>query len=130
MPDETWSWIEYIQKLQQYEKGTFNYDTFCEDWELHPSQLGDTMNRRAFEDFWDRVEGPLPQAYRLLKKLDLGPDFARSGRQAGSIDFIEGGHPGDDSLWVEIPDELSLSLLQARLIEMKLPIKVEVAEFG
>ena len=33
-------------------------------------------------------------------------------------------HPGDSSYWVNAKDELSLSLLQARLIDLKMPIKI------
>jgi hypothetical protein len=38
--------------------------------------------------------------------------------------FQEGSHPGDDSRWVEASDKLALSLLQARLIDLKLPISI------
>jgi hypothetical protein len=44
------------------------------------------------------------------------------------LEFHEGGHPGDSSFWVNAKDELSLSLLQARLIDLKMPIKVERGE--
>jgi hypothetical protein len=35
------------------------------------------------------------------------------------LEFHEGAHPGDNSLWVNAMDQLSLSLLQARLIDLK-----------
>ena len=40
------------------------------------------------------------------------------------LEFHEGAHPGDSSYWVNAKDELSLSLLQARLIDLKVPIKI------
>jgi len=38
--------------------------------------------------------------------------------------FHIGAHPGDYSHWVDAKDELSLSLLQARLIDLKIPIRI------
>jgi hypothetical protein len=37
-----------------------------------------------------------------------------------------GGSPGNSYTWVELRDNLTVSLLQARLIELNLPINVEV----
>jgi hypothetical protein len=36
-----------------------------------------------------------------------------------------GSHPGDSTHYVDAKDKLSLSLLQTRLIDLKLPIKLE-----
>lgn len=48
-------------------------------------------------------------------------------RQAGQIIFEEfGGSPGNSHTWVELHDDLTVSLLQARLIELNLPISVEI----
>ena len=38
--------------------------------------------------------------------------------------FRRAAYPGDDSRWVEANDEFALSLLQARLIDLKLPISI------
>jgi hypothetical protein len=50
------------------------------------------------------------------------------GRAAGSLPAPslghEGAYPGDSSRWVNAKDELSLSLLQARLIDLKMPIRI------
>jgi len=35
-----------------------------------------------------------------------------------------GGHPGSSERWVDLRDDLSVSILQARLIERDLPIKL------
>ena len=63
-----------------------------------------------------------PQA----KGLALGG--ARSAlSQAGQIIFQQfGGSPGNSYTWVELRDDLTVSLLQARLIELDLPINVAV----
>jgi hypothetical protein len=39
-----------------------------------------------------------------------------------------GSHPGDNTYYVNAKDMLSLSLLQARLIDLKLPIKIMEGE--
>jgi hypothetical protein len=41
------------------------------------------------------------------------------------LEFHEGDrHPGDNSIFVNAKDQLSLSLLQARLIDLGMPIKI------
>jgi hypothetical protein len=40
------------------------------------------------------------------------------------LEFNIGAHPGDSSFWVDAKDELSLSLLQARLIDLGIPIRI------
>ena len=48
-------------------------------------------------------------------------------RLAGQIIFEEfGGSPANSYTWVELRDDLTVSLLQARLIELNLPINVAV----
>ena len=48
-------------------------------------------------------------------------------RQAGQIIFEEfGGSPGNSYTWVELHDDLTVSLLQAGLIELNLPIDVAI----
>jgi hypothetical protein len=39
-----------------------------------------------------------------------------------------GSHPGDNTHYVNAKDMLSLSLLQARLLDLKLPIKLAKGE--
>ena len=56
----------------------------------------------------------------------LGSDDSEL-RQAGEVIFEgSGGAPGNTYTWVELKDDLTASLLQARLIELGLPINVEV----
>jgi hypothetical protein len=48
-------------------------------------------------------------------------------KQAGEIIFSElGGGPGSSYSSVQLKDGLTVSLLQARLIELNLPIKLRV----
>jgi hypothetical protein len=76
---------------------------------------------------WDNFTGPAAKAYHLLKTLDLG-DVDSKLRQDGEIIFEGcGGGPGNTYTWVELKDDLTVSLLQARLIELNLPINVKIA---
>jgi hypothetical protein len=74
---------------------------------------------------YDRISGPSAKAYRLLERIDLGPDLGRRGDGA-HLQFKEGGgNPFDYSLHVHASDMLALSLLQARLVDLRLPIKLQ-----
>jgi hypothetical protein len=61
------------------------------------------------------------QGTLLLSEIDVRPV-----RYCGPLlEFHEGDrHPGDNSIFVNAKDQLSLSLLQARLIDLGMPIKV------
>ena len=75
---------------------------------------------------WDNFTGPQAKAHHLLKEFDLGAPDSKL-REAGEIMFEAfGGSPGNTYHWVDLKDDLTASLLQARLIELNLPIKVEV----
>ena len=82
----------------------------------------------SWEDRWDNFAGPQAQAFHLLKKLDLGSAPDSKLKQAGQIIFEEfGDSPGNSYTWVELKDDLTVSLLQARLVELNLPINVKIA---
>jgi hypothetical protein len=94
---------------------------------LEPQDLDKCLNGFSWEDAWDNFIGPQAKAFHLLKKLDLGLAPASKLKQAGQIFFQEfGGDPGNSYNWVELKDDLTVSLLQARLIELNLPIDVEI----
>jgi hypothetical protein len=69
--------------------------------------------------------GPLAGAYHLLTNIDLGPEGLRARL---ILEIQRGSHPGDSTHYVNAKDMLSLSLLQARLIDLKLPIKLVEGE--
>lgn len=62
----------------------------------------------------------------MLKKIDLGPE--RGSGRGPVLEFNVGSHPGDSTHYVNAKDYLSLSLLQARLIDLKLPINIVKGE--
>ena len=90
-----------------------------------PSRCSDERSglpRHDWEDWFDIKGGPLAKAYHLLQRIDLGPQ--RDSARGPLLEFNVGGHPGDNTHYVNAKDMLSLSLLQARLVDLKLPIKI------
>jgi len=68
---------------------------------------------------------PTARAYRLLQQLKVGSCLRGKEGRLGRLSFHEGdNHPGSSDMWVEARDDLSVSLLQARLIELGQPIRV------
>ena len=58
----------------------------------------------------------------------MGSRPERELRRGPLLEFNAGSHPGDNTQYVNAKDMLSLSLLQARLIDLKLPIKIMEGE--
>src|SRR5205823_4620603 len=102
------------------------FEKICSSHCIEPGDFDKPVNERYWEDWFDITGGPLPKAYHLLKKLDLGPEPA--SERGPLLEFNVGSHPGDSTHYVNAKDMLSLSLLQARLIDLKLPIKLEQSE--
>jgi hypothetical protein len=97
---------------------------------LRLEQIGfEPLDEEVDESWWemhyDRISGPSAKAYHLLERIDLGPDLGRRG-DGPHLQFREGGgNQFDYSLHAHASDMLALSLLQARLIDLDLPVKVE-----
>ena len=90
---------------------------------IWPEYYDQTVCEKYWSDRFEIEDSPCAKAYRLLRKIDVGPDqkFARGPH----LEFHEGDrHPGDNSILVNAKDQLSLSLLQARLIDLGMPIKI------
>ena len=66
------------------------------------------------------------QSVSPAQKIDLGP--ARDSGRGPLLEFNIGSHPRDSTHYVNAKDMLSLSLLQARLLDLKLPIKIVKGE--
>ena len=77
-------------------------------------------------DWFDVKGGPLVRAYHLLQRIDLGSE--RNSGRGPLLEFNVGSHPGDSTRYVNAKNMLSLSLLQARLIDLRLPIKIVEGE--
>ncbi len=94
-----------------------------------PDELDDLLPEQSWWSVWEHSESPQAKAFTLLQGMDLGFSPNSQRRTGGRIDFVDGGwHPGSSERWVELLDDLTVSLLQARLIERQLPIRVVIEE--
>ena len=97
-------------------------EKICSSHLIEPGDFDKPMSVRYWEDWFDIEGGPLARAYHLLQKIDLGPE--RGSERGPLLEFNIGSHPGDSTHYVNAKDMLSLSHLQARLIDLGMPIKM------
>lgn len=84
------------------------------------------MDEYTWHCAWSSTHGPSARGYDLLKDLKLDTDC--NGRRAlGGLEFTDGQYPGSFDRWVDAQDALSVSLLQARIRELKVPIEIRRA---
>ena len=119
------TWRVFLKSLDAEDYTASGIKLRLEQIGFEPSQLDEEMDESWWEMHYDRISGPSAKAYRLLERIDLGPDLGRRG-DGPHLQFREGGgNQFDYSLHAHASDMLALSLLQARLIDLHLPIKVE-----
>jgi hypothetical protein len=124
------TWREHLRALGVSLETDGDVRRACDERGMGLQDLDKLVDAFGWEDRWDNFTGPQARAHHLLKSLDFGPPDSPL-RRAGAILFEEfGGGPGNDYTWVELKDDLTASLLQARLIELHLPINVEIAYRG
>ena len=89
---------------------------------IWPGQYDDLVD----QDYWWSRCGyngdPCFKAYELLSNINFGPKLGSA--RSPHLEFHGPGMPGGSSEWVTAKDKLSLSLLQARLIDLAIPIKI------
>lgn len=67
---------------------------------------------------------PTARAHCLLRQFKVGSCLRSREGRLGRLSFHEGdNHPGSSDMWVEARDDVSVSLLQARLMELGQPIR-------
>lgn len=116
--EEAWGWDE--EELAKYLMDCEGAET-----EEEVDHLFDTpADSTNVWEWYAQHDAANARAFRELQDLDLGPDLGTYGSR-GEIRFIEGPCPGNDSLIVTANDMTSLSLLQARLIEINAGILVK-----
>ena len=120
IPDMTWR-----EFLTRYHQDSLNSLEFY--WGLEEAQLDDAAPWDTVLASWGRVDSPNARAYHLLESLDLGPDLT-GPKAVGELSFIDGSCPGVDYLGVTVEDDISISLLQQRLNDLKTGIKVSLAK--
>ena len=99
----------------------------AQDYDPDYVDLDEFENEYCVDAAWTRNDSPSAKAFRLLRSLNLGPDF-NCEEAVGHLDFIDGPCPGNDYLGVQTEDAISVSLLQKRLNDLNTGIRVSVAE--
>jgi hypothetical protein len=104
-------------------------EAYQEDWcDGEEVDFDDFVDPEIVVDYWARHDSSNAQAFYLLEDLDLGPDLNRKNA-VGEIRFIDGACPGNDYLGVEAADQVSISLLQKRLNELDMGIRITVEKY-
>lgn len=92
---------------------------------MEPDELDEAVPDVCWPMAYETTWSPMARAARFLEKLKIGPRLRSGSNQIGRLDFHYGdNHPGSSEIWVEAEDDLSVSLLQARLIELDQPVQV------
>ena len=95
-------------------------------YEIHcigPEDYDKPVSERYWWDRWECEDNPSAKAFWLLSEANLGPELGSA--RGPLLEFHEGdNHPGSNDRWVIAKNKLSLSLLQARLIDIRMPIKI------
>jgi hypothetical protein len=103
-------------------------ERLCYDHEIEPKDFDGPVADWYWAQHFECVGNSLAKAHRLLCNIDFGPNLQT--QNAPQLEFHCGERPGDSSSWVDAKDELSLSLLQARLIDLGMPIKIAAGNEG
>ena len=99
-------------------------DTYCAETGWTERELFSQMDAYEWEDQWEFRQSPAAQAFSFLSRYDLFPE-GKGLQRVGSVRFMEFPNPMSSARYVEVHDELSLSLLQARLNELNLGVEVK-----
>ena len=94
-------------------------DKLCDETGWSEEDLFSPMDDLSWEDQWEHNFSPEAQAFAFLEKHDVFPEGS-DGRREGKVVFESYPNPMSSARWVEVHDHLSLTLLQARLDELKL----------
>ena len=128
VPDVKWREL-FLDHWGWSEKEGITY--LQENYQINKSEartmLADDAPEDSIHDWFYLSQSANAKAFFYLSSLDLGPEFGGGPDAAGEIKFVEGYCPGNDTRMVEVPENISLSLLQARLIDLQENIKIEVS---
>lgn len=120
------SWLQYFVDCGAKTKRQIR--EYASEWDIE--DIDARIDDENWQSIFDMHYEPLAAGYHFLRRVNIGPKtFARWPRN-GRLDFFAGlNHPGSSDLWVEAFDDLTVSLLQSRLIELGHPIEI-VMEAG
>ena len=103
-------------------------ERFCYDHDIEPKDLDGSVTDWYWTEHIEGAGSTFAKAHRLLSYIDFGPTLQTGN--APQLEFHCGEVIGDSSSWVTAKDELSLSLLQARLIDLGMPIRIAEGKGG
>jgi hypothetical protein len=133
-PDERvpeWTWRELAEEHGYYDEDALEFvadhNDGCTRRELR-ALLRQPADHWLVAETWEGCYASNTLAFNYLDGLDLGPEFGEAPGARGDLSFIEGYHPGNDTRAVEAADALTLSLLQARLVELGESTTLEVRD--
>ena len=120
-PAPTWRELFFSNRIAHRTEEEIN-----EIYDLHhiwPEDYDNPVFDLYWWGLWEVRDNPCAKAYRFLSRIDLGPALA--SRRGPLLEFHEGdNHPDGNQNWVNARDMLTLSLLQARLIDLGMNIKI------
>lgn len=117
------TWREYFSEYQ----GLVIDDSLLDDWSLESeSELDEVMRDWVWYDYCDQIYVPNALAFHRLREIRFDSDIRPNGNAgwADGVDFIEGFHPGNSSLFARAEDPVAVSLLQARLNELATGLEI------
>ena len=120
------TWREHLRSLGRRLETSEDIERACIEHGLLEEELDAKVKLRGKTD-GTTLQGRKRRRFISSRSSISAPPSDSKLKQAGQIIFEEfGGSPGNSYTWVELKDDLTVSLLQARLMELNLPIDVEV----
>jgi hypothetical protein len=119
------TWREHLGLL---DRAPEDIQRVLDDRSMTVEALDQPLDEFGWEDLWEYRNSPTAKAYWLLKELGVGHALGGSGRSVGRLEYHRQPNPMSSWHWVELRDSLSISLLQAHLVDAGHPIRVAMAE--
>jgi len=119
------TWREYLASKGYCLETEADRERLWRERRLTLEDLAERLDGYGWESVWEHDLSPQAKAAILLRELKLDCALTENGRKAGRMDFVDwGGHPGSCERWVDLREDLTVSLLQARLVELGHAIKI------
>ena len=116
--------IDHLTR-QGVDLGTLrSIDEYCKDTGCDKADLHSPIDGFVWEDIWEHTYCPASLAYDYLLNHNIFPS-QEGGERAGRVSFVDHINPACAVRIVQVHDALSLSLLQARLNELRSNLVLE-----
>lgn len=126
-PADTPTWRACLELTRQPLSNDAEVQRTCRKAQITPGELDHLLPEESWSSIWERSLSPQARAYEFLHRAGLSFPLNRRGQKAGRMTFVEAGwHPGSSERWAELQDDVSVSLLQAHILQRELPVRVVV----